>query len=200
MGNRTRLRFCAPGEREDLWRAYVDGARRHYRAHRVEQALRIPDGAAAGWPFFVVAVSGHDVVGGWHTPGRLAAVPQSFAVHELAANPAAVERVTAWMTARLADGMIEIKALWADHGTGTGTPSSTADLLVRGIVHATGLLGVRYAIGTTAEHAAGRHVSGGARILDDVDPVPFPDARYRTRFLWWDGATSQEPPARERVR
>ena len=58
--------------------------------------------------------------------------------------------------------------------------------LARVFLHAVGLTGVRYALGTVATHAVPKWSTTGGKISSEVTPVAYPDPRYLTVPMWWD--------------
>jgi hypothetical protein len=89
--------------------------------------------------------------------------------------------------ARLVDGIIEIKAVWADHRALRHEALSA--LLARLFVHSLSLLNVRYAMCSAAIHALPRWQANGGVVSDQVPAVAYPDDRYQTVLMWWDRET-----------
>ncbi|SDU39243.1 hypothetical protein [Jiangella alkaliphila] len=187
-----RLCFFTPSRRFDLWQDYVAGARRTYQRYHVENALRIPDTTSeSSTPFFAVAIDDHDVVrAGWYTNGRLEAVSGAHAPSEFASEPYSAALVAEWIDSVLADGVMEMKGAWVDPES--EQKSGLADLLARSYLHAMHVVGVPYAFGTAAEHATPRWAQSGAQSLPGIVLAAYPDARYRTTFLWWHVSGSPE--------
>ncbi|WP_051426484.1 hypothetical protein [Jiangella gansuensis] len=181
----TWLRFYTPARRFDLWQEYVAGAQRTYQRYRVENALRIPPATAeTDVPFFAVASDDDGVVrAGWYTNGRLGAVSAAHAPSEFASEPFSAAMVAGWIDGVLEAGVMEMKGAWVDPES--EHKSALADLLARSYLHALHVVGVPYAFGTAAEHAAPRWNQSGARSLDGIVFAAYPDDRYRTTFLWW---------------
>lgn len=179
------LRFYTPAMRFDLWRAYIDGARSTYRRFRVENALRLPTATPQSfWPIFAVAVDDDGTTrGGWYTMGPLAEVSHAHAPSEFASEPYSAALIVDWISSVLDEGVMEMKAAWVDPSS--EHKSAIADLLARSYLHAMGVVGVKYAFGTAAEHAAPRWRNSGAQTLPGIVLAAYPDERYRTTFLWW---------------
>ncbi|TDE08241.1 hypothetical protein [Jiangella asiatica] len=183
--SQTWLRFYTPARRFDLWDEYVAGARRTYQRYRVESALKIPPATAdSPGPFYAVASDDDGVVrGGWYTNGRLDSVTSAHAPSEFASQPYSAAMVADWIDGVLDTGVMEMKGAWVDPAS--EHKSALADLLARSYLHALHVVGVAYAFGTAAEHAAPRWGQSGARSLDGLVLATYPDERYRTTFLWW---------------
>lgn len=197
----TRLRFFNPVRRYDLWEEYVAGARRTYQKYRVESALRIPPASPhTTAPIFAVATDDSDTVrAGWYTKGPLTAVNEAHAPAEFASEPFSAALVADWIAGVLPAGVMEMKGAWVDPSS--EDKSALADLLARSYLHAMHVVGVRYAFGTAAEHAAPRWGNSGANSLPDIVLAAYPDERYRTTFLWWsiDGSPAGCAPEQKEL-
>ncbi|WP_327142171.1 hypothetical protein [Nocardia sp. NBC_01327] len=90
---------------------------------------------------------------------------------------------------RIPEGVVEVKAVWADRGLDRGQRRALGAALDRCVVHVTSLLRARYGFVTAGEHAAEGYRTSGARSDWWIPAVPFPDDRYRTVPLWWDMRT-----------
>lgn len=178
------LIFAEPAAQPALWDSYLTGARRSYRQHGVEAAIeygQVRDGRSTA--LFVVAVDdAGQVVGGLRVEG-LSRPDQAHAMREWAGRPGTAE-MQAQIAHRLPAGIIEVKAVWADHDT-DHRPALTA-ALARAFVHAMDVIHVRYALCTAAGHAVPRWQTSGGVIASDVVAVAYPDERYRTVLMWWD--------------
>lgn len=177
--------FAEPDVQPALWISYLEGARRSYRRHGVESAIEydeVKDGHST--VLFVVATDDAGlVVGGLRVQRRLTSPEHAHAMREWAGRPG-----TAPMRAQIADripsGVVEVKAVWVDDDTDHRAALIAA--LARAFVHAMDVMDVRYALCTAAEHAVKRWQTSGGVVAADVDAVAYPDARYRTRLMWWD--------------
>jgi hypothetical protein len=167
------------------WGSYLYGAWQQYRRHGVESALDldvIRDGRSTSLVFMALASDG-EVVGGVRAQGPYVRAEQSHAVVEWAGVPA-VRRVITMIEDRLPQGVVEGKTAWvADDVACRG---SLVRCLSRAPVHAAALLGARFALGTSAEHTLGLWTATGAVVAEEVEPVAYPDDRYRTSLVWWD--------------
>jgi len=81
-------------------------------------------------------------------------------------------------------GVVEAKGLWVARDV----PDRRAlvGCFGRAPVHASMILGARYALGTTAAHTERLWTSTGAVLVRDVPPIRYPDERYRTHLMFWD--------------
>ncbi len=184
------MRFYTPSRRFDLWTAYTDRARASYRQYHVEQALTLPVVTQeSGAPVFAIATDdGGKVWAGCYVNGPLRSVRDAYAPREFASEPVSASLVSDWIEAALPDGVIELKGVWVD--SAAEQKSALADLMSRAFVHSMRLLGVRYAYCSAAEHASPRWVNSGAEELPGVIAARYPDDRYRTTMLTWDGETA----------
>src|ERR1700712_1678375 len=176
---------ATPATQPALWSAYIDGARKSYRTHAVESAIEygtVRDGRTTALFFALVETDGQ-VVGGLRVQGPLTHPDQAHALREWDGRPG-TEQIRAQIRQRLAEGVIEIKAVWVDHDAPQHSALTSA--LARAFIHAMDLLGVRHAMCTAAGHAMSRWMSGGGVVSVDVAAVPYPDERYETKLLWWD--------------
>lgn len=168
-----------------MWSAYIDGARQSYRSHGVEAAIdydHVRDGATTS--LFVAAIEPDGtVVGGLRVQGPYTQVDQASVVREWGGRPGTAE-LRRQITARLDEGVIEIKAVWVQQHAPRHRELTAA--LARAFVHALNLLDVRYALCAAASHAVPRWESSGGVVSTEVAPVAYPDDRYRTLLLWWD--------------
>lgn len=196
----TMLRFYTPSRRFDHWTAYADGARASYRHYHVEQALTLPVATReSGAPVFAIASDDAGKVrAGCYVNGPLRSVRDAYAPRELVSEPVSASLASTWIEAALPYGVIELKGVWVD--STAEHKSALADLMSRAFVHAMRLLGVRYAYCSAAEHAAPRWATSGAEELAGVIPARYPDDRYRTTMLTWDGETAMERAAEEQRR
>lgn len=181
----VRFEAHSPDAAPDLWRGYLDGAEQRYRSYGLEWVLDRPsieDGHSTSL-FFVAIDTNGDVVAGLRASGPLKVAREARLVDEFADSaslPVLTQRLDDW----IAEGVVELKTGWvqahAPHRAMLGSA------LARCCVYTMDLMGVRYACGAAAEHSRERWQSTGAHILAGLDPVPFPDDRYRTVVLWWD--------------
>lgn len=186
-------RFVAttPATSPTLWRNYLDGALINYRNHGVVEVLeydRIADGRSTSLFFAAVNANGH-VIGGVRAQGPYTSPEQAHAIEEWSGHPGQ-DVVHAMIAERLPHGVIEIKSAWvADSAVHR---HELADCVPRTAVHAAKLLGARFACATSAEHTWKRWTTTGAELAPTLAPVPYPDARYRTGFLWLDRVSVAE--------
>lgn len=176
---------ATPAQQPRLWEAYLDGARRSYRKHGVENVLEyddVVDGASTA--LFFAALDEHGaVVGGMRVQGAYTGVDQAHAIAEWAGR-AGTHQLRQQIADRIPEGVIEMKTGWVDDGA--THRSELTDALARIFVHALRLMGVRHAIGTVAQHAVRRWQSSGGVVCDAVDAVAYPSEQYRTVLMTWD--------------
>ena len=179
---------ATPAQQPRLWLDYLDGARRSYRKHGVDNVLeydQVVDGVDTA--LFFAALDGRGtVVGGMRVQGAYIEVDQAHAIAEWAGREG-TDALRAQIAARIADGVIEMKTGWVDDVA--AHRSELTDALARIFIHSMRLMGVRHAIGTVAEHAVRRWQSTGGSVCDEVAAVAYPSEKYRTRLMCWDTHT-----------
>lgn len=183
-----RFVVARPSEQPRLWLAYLDGARRSYRKHGVEGVLEY-DVVVRGVDtalFFVAVDPNGVVVGGMRVQGPYNRADQAHAILEWAGRPGA-EQLRREIDTRIRDGVIEMKTGWVSDDA--EQRSELTDALARIFVHSLRLMGVRHAIGTVAQHAVPRWLSGGGVVCLEVEPVAYPNDQYRTVLMCWDSRT-----------
>ncbi|MEO3781903.1 hypothetical protein ABGB12_01125 [Actinocorallia sp. B10E7] len=173
-----------PRTRPELWDRFLRGALAAYRRFGVESALEyqaIRDGGTTSC--FIVgldpdgeAMAGVRILWPYH------GLDEVHALRAWAARPGE-QSFRDTLAERLADGIVEVKAVWVDRQTrlpGLGAA------VARCVAHAAWLHDVRYSLMTASAHAVARYVGVGAGVAAEVAPVPYPDRRYTTVPLWWD--------------
>lgn len=179
---------ATPAQQPRLWSAYLEGARRSYRKHGVENVLEYDDVVdGAGTALFFAALDRHGaVVGGMRVQGAYTSVDQAHAIDEWAGR-AGTQQLCQEIADRIPDGVIEMKTGWVDDSV--AQRSELTDALARIFVHALRLMGVRHAIGTVAQHAVRRWQSSGGVVCDAVAAVAYPSEQYRTVLMTWDSCS-----------
>ncbi|MDX1874613.1 hypothetical protein SBI67_21045 [Mycolicibacterium sp. 120266] len=180
------LVMSTPAAEPELWDDFVDGAMTSYRGHGAECAvdegvLRDP----AMTSLFLAAIDPDGIlVGGVRAQGPYVDAGQAHAVVEWAGQPglAAVHKMIA---DRIPFGVVEIKTAWAGkHDRGRFLTAA----LARMPLHATAILGAKFAMATAADHVLDRWRSSGGIVASRIPATPYPDARYQTKMMWWDRA------------
>src|ERR1700712_735282 len=111
-----KIIVATPATQPALWSAYIDGARISYSTHAVESAIeygKVRDGRTTALFFAMVETDGQ-VVGGLRVQGPLHHPDQAHAIREWDGRPG-TEQMRSQILQRLAEGVIEIKAVWGDH-------------------------------------------------------------------------------------
>jgi hypothetical protein len=181
-----------PASQPELWAAYLDGAERVYGSYGVESALEL-DEVQTSLVFVAVTAEG-EPVGGMRAQGPYLRAEEAQAFTAWAGDP----RVRAHIEERLPFGVVESKGLWVARDV----PDRRAlvGCFGRAPVHASMILGARYALGTTAAHTERLWTSTGAVLVRDVPPIHYPDDRYRTHLMFWDRwAWPADVPEQERL-
>lgn len=181
------LVVSTPRAEPELWSDFIAGALCSYRKHGVERAidpstLADPDSTS----LFLTAIDDTGrVVGGVRAQGPYADAEESHAVVEWADQPA-LPQVRKMIGDRVPFGVVEIKTAWSDDGF----PRSRAltPVLARMPLHATLVLGAKFAMATAAAHVLDHWQSSGGVVSTRIPATPYPDARYQTKMMWWDQA------------
>jgi hypothetical protein len=171
----------------ELWTKYLSGAERSYRKHGVQRALNVAairGGEDTVMFWAAVDISGR-VVGGVRAKGPLRSPDDSHAVVEWAGQPG-LKAVRKMITDRLPFGILEMKSAWV-----TDDPDRNRSIiraLARSGFHAMALLDLQFCMATSAPHVLDRWRSSGG-VVASIPSTPYPDARYRTKMMWWDRRT-----------
>lgn len=188
-----------PAACPQLWRDYLNGAVANYREHGVERVVDyelIRDGVSTSLAFIAVNGKGR-VVGGVRAQGPYTRAEQAHAMVEWDGE---LEQplVQAMIEVRLPFGVVEAKTAWV--ADSHPKRRELAACLPRACVHAATLLGVRFALGTSAVHTLKLWRATGCVIEEKLTPVPYPDNRYKTTLVWWDRNTFAEHAEVEQLR
>lgn len=181
------LVLSTPTAEPELWDDFIDGALRSYRKHGVERAIEpstLVDPVATSLFLAAIDDAGR-VVGGVRAQGPYREAEESHAVVEWAGQDA-LPLVRKMIDDRLPFGVVEIKTAWSD----AGHPHSRAltSVLARMPLHATFILGAKFAMATAAAHVLDRWRSSGGVVASRIPATPYPDERYETKMMWWDQA------------
>ncbi len=180
-----RMVVTTPAAAPDLWRRYLAEAERSYAAHGVADVLdldRVRDGRSTSLFFAAFAPDGH-MVGGIRAQGPYTGPDEAHAVGEWDGDPAQ-PLVRAMVAARLPFGVTESKTAWvAREFPGR---REVVGCLARAPLHASMILGARFALATSAVHTLPRWAATGAVAASGLTSVGYPDDRYRTTVIWWD--------------
>lgn len=180
-----RIVVTTPCAEPELWEHYLAGAQRSYRAHGADSVLdldRIGDGRSTSLLFAAVAPDGR-IVGGMRAQGPYGDADEAHALAEWDRDPGQ-PTVRAMIEERLSFGVVESKGLWVpDDVRGR---RELVGCLSRGPLHASMILGARFALGTSAGHTLPLWTATGAVVPSGLVPVGYPNERYRTSLMWWD--------------
>ncbi|HEY2222600.1 hypothetical protein [Actinomycetospora sp.] len=173
-----RVIVSTPEDGPDLWRGYLAGAEEVYGSYGVTGALEVHE-LQTSLVFVAVTAEG-EPIGGMRAQGPYVTAEESQAFTAWDGDP----RVRAHIEERLPFGVVESKGLWVARDV----PERRAlvGCFGRAPVHASMILGARYALGTTAAHTERLWTSTGAVLVRDVPPISYPDDRYRTHLMFWD--------------
>ena len=185
------LVLATPSAEPTLWDEFVAGAVRSYRKHGVVDAIEpstLADPAVTS--LFLAAVDdGGTVLGGVRAQGPYLDADEAHAIVEWAGQPA-LPRVRKMIADRLPFGVVEIKTAWTDDNTPEGRQHGRqlTPILARMPLHATLVLGAKFAMATAAAHVLARWESSGGVVANRIPATPYPDERYETKMMWWDHA------------
>ena len=172
-----------------MWEQFLDGARESYTRHGVSSALEmstIRDGSTTTL-FFAALDNSGQMLGGVRVQGPYSSVQQSHALVEFAEYPNGRRHVHAMLDERIEHGVVELKSAWVAPNAPRG-PAVTA-MIAESPAYSTALLGARFALATAASHVRSAWLDTGAIIATQIEPIPYPDDRYRTEVFWWDRKT-----------
>ncbi|KQU45024.1 hypothetical protein ASG84_12265 [Rhodococcus sp. Leaf278] len=184
-----RIVAATPGENPALWEQFLDGAEESYTRHGVASALEmstIRDGNTTTM-FFAALDTTETMVGGVRVQGPYSSVDQSHALVEFDGYPTGRRRVHAMLDERLTQGVVELKSAWVARDAPHGR--AVTAMIAESPAYSTALLGARYALATAASHVRKAWLDTGAIIATQIEPIPYPDERYRTEVFWWDRQT-----------
>jgi hypothetical protein len=181
------LVMSQPSVDRELWRDYLRGAERSYRKHGVEQALdvaAIRDGSDT-IVFWTTLDSTGRVVGGVRAKGPLRSAEDSHAVLEWAGQPG-LPMVRKMINDRAPFGILEMKSAWVSDDPERN--HALTKVLARSGFHALAAFDMQFCMATSAPHVLDRWRSSGG-VVAPIPATPYPDARYRTKMMWWDRRT-----------
>ena len=184
----VQLIVSTPAADENLWEKYLDGALRSYRHYGAETALdysAIRDGASTS--LYYALVDNGVVVGGVRAQGPYRHALESHAVIEWSGNAPSQWQIHDDIATRIPYGVVEMKSAWVAPSSPYAGKLSAA--LARVALPTMERLNIRYVMATAADHVLQRWESSGGRVNMDIPAAPYPDARYRTRIMWWDRHT-----------
>lgn len=182
----VRMLFCRPEVRPDLWTQYLNGLERTYLAFGTERALDLRAiFTGRRLPMFVVAVDDEDrVLAGVRAHGPLVDASEAHALLEFEIDPQGQRTVRRIIDQHIGGGVAEIKGGWVADDAPDRRELSNA--LARSFLHIMSVLDIDYAFCTAADHAARRWLTVGGRTVEGLEPVAYPDERYRTTMMWWN--------------
>ncbi|CCQ13726.1 putative uncharacterized protein [Rhodococcus sp. AW25M09] len=172
-----------------LWKQFLDGAQESYMRHGVTTALEMPtirDGSTTAL-FFAALDNSGAMLGGVRVQGPYSSVDQSHALVEFAGYPNGLRHVHHMLDERIEHGVVELKSAWVAPNAPRGR--AVTAMIAESPAYSTALLGARYALATAASHVRTAWLDTGAIIATQIEPIPYPDERYRTEVFWWDRRT-----------
>jgi hypothetical protein len=177
-----------PSVERDLWVEYVAGARLSYRKHGVESALDTAeifdcDNTAL---FFAAIDRAGRVIGGVRAKGPYRNAEDSHAVEEWRGQPGQ-DAVRKMIDDRVPFGVVEMKTAWVADDPNRNRGLTTT--LARSAYPAMALLDCQFLMATAATHVLDSWRSSGGIVASKIPATPYPDARYRTKIMWWDRRT-----------
>ncbi|GLZ51402.1 hypothetical protein [Actinomycetospora sp. NBRC 106378] len=178
---------ATPGEDPWAWRCYREGLREAYEYYGVGAAQNLDESRTALF-ITVFTAAGHAVGGArFLGPHREAAQIDTLALWR--DEPAAWAALTPYAL----DGVVDLEGAWVRRGV----PERAAVVAAvrRMPLDGAAMLGVRWCVAAAAEHSLPLWLASGCEILD-VPSVPYPDERYATRLVVWDGDRGLVPAPR----
>ncbi|MGB3481182.1 MAG: hypothetical protein WBB07_03070 [Mycobacterium sp.] len=177
-----------PHVERELWAEYLLGAERSYQKYGVEAALdwdEIADGGDTALFFAAIDKSGK-VVGGTRAKDPYYTADQSHAVLEWEGQPGH-STVCKMIGDRIPFGLSEMKTAWVSDDPGRSRALTTT--LARTAMHTMSILDIQFIMATAAAHVLERWQSSGGVVVSRIPATPYPDARYRTKIMFWDRRT-----------
>jgi len=176
-----------PAANRDMWEDYLRGAWAAYTKFGAQDALDVAEvRGGESTSLFYALVDDGVVVGGVRAQGPYVCASQSHAVFEWEGNPAQ-KQVHAAITARIGEGVVEMKSAWVSPNAAHAGKLSAA--LARVALPTMTRLHSRHVMATAADHVLARWESSGGRVDLEIPATAYPDERYRTRIMWWDRRT-----------
>jgi hypothetical protein len=125
------------------------------------------------------------IIGGVRAKGPLTSADDSHAVVEWEGHPGQ-PAVRKMITDRVPFGVLEMKSAWVTDDRDQARP--VTQVLARSGFHAMAMMDVQFCMATSAPHVLERWRSSGG-VVASIPAAPYPDARYRTKMMWWDRRT-----------
>lgn len=176
---------AAPSAAPDLWNEYIARALGAYRRFGVESALEYE--SVRSGESTAIFCAGLDrrgvVVGGVRAQGPYQNADESHALTEWSA-PKHVDHLRRMIESRIPFGLIEAKAAWVSEDVPKRRELTLA--VARMGAKFMGLLDSRYMMATAADNLLDLWKTCGGMVDPSMPATPYPDARYRTRLMWWD--------------
>ena len=191
------LVMSQPSLDPDLWLEYLDGAERSYRKHGVQGALDVAaicDGHDTA-VFWAASTRGSGLSGGC-VPGPLTCPDDSHAVVEWEGQPG-LSAVRKMINDRVPFGILEMKSAFVTDDPDRNRGVTRA--LARSGFHAMAAMDLQFCMATSAPHVLDKWRSSGG-VVASIPATPYPDARYRTKMMWWDRRTFTRNAGRPRCR
>lgn len=178
-----RIEAYDPAASPEVWADYVACGEARYRKKGLTHVFGrdvLGDGADVSLLYVARDLDG-SVVGGVRCHGPLTSSNDAYALRELAGHRRLVDlryRIDSVLVA----GLVELKGAWVKPGQ---RYRGLSDVWARCHVHALDFFNAKYAISTASDLVAPTWATSGGMILADIDPVAYPDERYRTVVIWW---------------
>lgn len=176
---------AAPSAAPDLWNEYLARALGAYRRFGVECALEYEKvRSGENTAMFCAGLDRRGVVvGGVRAQGPFRSADESHAVTEWSA-PEHVDHLRSMIESRIPFGLIEAKAAWVSEDVPQRRELTLA--IARMGAKFMDLLQSRYMMATAADNLLDLWKTCGGVVDESMPATPYPDARYRTRLMWWD--------------
>ena len=181
------LVMSQPSLDPDLWLEYLGGAESSYRKHGVQGALDVAaicDGHDTA-VFWAALDSRERVIGGVRAKGPLTCPDDSHAVVEWEGQPG-LSAVRKMINDRVPFGILEMKSAFVTDDPDRNRGVTRA--LARSGFHAMAAMDLQFCMATSAPHVLDKWRSSGG-VVASIPATPYPDARYRTKMMWWDRRT-----------
>jgi hypothetical protein len=136
--------------------------------------------------FFAAIDRAGRVIGGVRAKGPYRNAEDSHAVEEWRGQPGQ-DAVRKMIDDRVPFGVVEMKTAWVADDPNRNRGLTTT--LARSAYPAMALLDCQFLMATAATHVLDSWRSSGGIVASKIPATPYPDARYRTKIMWWDRRT-----------
>lgn len=175
------------GSMPTIWEASLAVAHEAYAEHGTLAALDYLDhDHSDALMFAVLQVSSMRVLGGLRVHGPYLAPLDSHAARTEWSASDDLGKVCDELALRIPHGLVEVKTAFVDKSLPHTQRGQVSAFLSRTPMLIMATTGSRYMMATMPEQHVNRWATCGGQIIESIQPVPYPDERFRTRIMFWD--------------